>query len=401
MISADLKRSPDLWMICHARRRAWPRCPATVAGRPGDSRCRPPRVSEAPAALLDLSDDDLLARIAADPTSLGSLSIGTPGRATLFNSVALPPNPHWQIAPNADSYATSETVAFLQAAIDTVYDLFPETPPIMIGDISAADGGRLKRHQSHQGGRDVDCRVLLQVGQARSGSCRRSPANFDLARNWALVRSLVTRTDVEMILLDTRVQRMLYKYALGLGEDKDFLDHVFACGRGLRDAIVQHVVGHRTHYHVRFYNAVAQELGRRAHPLLVQLNLMKPAVYTVSYVVRKGQTLGQMAARYGTSVRAIQQANGLRTTRPHARDAPTRSRCAASARADHAAARGAPPHAAPVHPGDAVCGGLADGRDALRGFRAAGPLGSRLKPGGSRLRAQGSGLKPRGSRLRA
>jgi murein endopeptidase len=272
-----------------------------------------PKASEAPAALLDLSDDELLDRIAADPTSLGSLSIGTPGRASLFNSVALPENPHWQIAPNADSYATSETVAFLQAAIDTVYDLFPETPPIVIGDISAANGGHLKRHKSHQGGRDADVGFYYKSGTTQ-WFLPATAANFDLARNWALVRSLVTRTDVEMILLDTRVQRMLYKYALNLGEDKDFLDHVFQCGRGLRDAVVQHVVGHRTHYHVRFYNAVAQELGRRAHPLLVQLNLMKPSVYTVSCVVKKGQTMGQLAARYGTSSRAIMAANGLKST---------------------------------------------------------------------------------------
>jgi penicillin-insensitive murein endopeptidase len=270
--------------------------------------------AEAPAALLDLNDEELLARIESDPTSIGSLSIGRPGRATLFNGVALQPDPHWQIAPNADSYATSETLAFLKAAVDTVYELFPESQPIVIGDISAEGGGHLKRHQSHQGGRDADVGFYYS-GEKTAWFLPAAPANFDLARNWALVRALVTRTDVEMILLDTRVQRMLYKYALSLGEEKDFLDHVFQCGRGLRDAVVQHVVGHRTHYHVRFYNAVAQELGRRAQPLLVQLNLMKPAVYTVAHVVRKGQTLGQLAARYGTSARAIMQANGLRTTR--------------------------------------------------------------------------------------
>ena len=173
-----------------------------------------------------------------------------------------------------------------------MYELFPETPPIMIGDISAPGGGHLKRHKSHQGGRDVGCRVLLQGGKT-PWFLPATPANFDLARNWALVRALVTRTDVEMILLDTRVQRMLYKYALGLGEDKDFLDHVFQCGRGLRDAIVQHVVGHRTHYHVRFYNAVAQELGRRAHPLLVELEPHEAG--GLHGVARRppGQTLGQ------------------------------------------------------------------------------------------------------------
>lgn len=270
--------------------------------------------AEAPAALLDLSDDELLARIESDPTSIGSLSIGTPGRASLFNGVTLQPGPRWQIAPNADSYATSETIAFLEAAVDTVFELFPETQPVVIGDISAEGGGHLKRHRSHQGGRDVDVGFYYKGGKT-SWFVPATPANFDLARNWALVRALVTRTDVQLILLDMRVQRMLYKYALGMGEEKSWLDRVFQCGRGLSNTVVQHVVGHRTHYHVRFYNAVAQEMGRRAQPLLVELNLMKPAVYTVPHVVRKGQTLGRLAGRYGTSVRAIMQANGMRTTR--------------------------------------------------------------------------------------
>jgi LysM repeat protein len=139
-------------------------------------------------------------------------------------------------------------------------------------------------------------------------------ANLDLAKNWGLVRALVTCTDVETILLDTRIQQSLYRYALGLGEDKAWLDRVFYFARGSSEAIIKHVPLHRTHYHVRFHNAVAQELGRRAHPLLVKAGIMPPPVYTVSHVVRSGQTLGQLAARYGTSVRSIQQVNGLGST---------------------------------------------------------------------------------------
>jgi hypothetical protein len=45
---------------------------------------------ETPAALLALSDEDLAARIEADPASIGSLSIGSAGSAVLFNAVALP-----------------------------------------------------------------------------------------------------------------------------------------------------------------------------------------------------------------------------------------------------------------------------------------------------------------------
>jgi hypothetical protein len=119
---------------------------------------------------------------------------------------------------------------------------------------------------------------------------------------------------VETILLDMRIQRLLYKYALSVAEDKDWLDRVFQCGRGLR-AIVQHLPSHRTHYHVRFYNQVAQELGRRAHPMLVQAGAIEPPVFTIKHVVRRGQTLGSLAARYGVSASAIQRANGLSTSR--------------------------------------------------------------------------------------
>ena len=286
--------------------------PTAVSPLP-DSKPAIARPTEGPAALLELKDEELLARIEADPGSLGSLSIGTPSRSTLFNGVALPENPHWTVAPNADTWATSETLAAIQTAVDTVYEIFPDSPPIVIGDISDSDGGRLKRHVTHQGGRDVDFGFYYKAGKG-AWFAPGSAANLDLARNWALVRALVTRTDVETILLDTRIQQSLYRYALGLGEDKAWLDRVFYFVRGSSDAIIKHVAGHRTHYHVRFYNAVAQELGRRAHPLLVKAGIMPPPVYTVSHVVRSGQTLGQLAAKYGTSVRAIQQVNGLAST---------------------------------------------------------------------------------------
>jgi len=268
---------------------------------------------DAPASLLGLSDEELARRIEADVTSLGSLSIGAPGSAILLNAVALPPGPHWEIAASADVWGTSETMASIETALDKVHELFPEAPPIVIGDISDADGGRLKRHESHQGGRDVDLGFYYKGGQ----EMRFTPgtaANLDLQRNWALVRALVTCTDVDTILLDTRIQRVLYRYAMSISEDKDWLDRVFQYSRGSGSAVIKHVPGHRNHYHVRFYNPVAQELGRRAFPFLVQLGIVQPPVFTVRHVARPGQTLGHLASRYGTSVRAIQQANGLATT---------------------------------------------------------------------------------------
>jgi penicillin-insensitive murein endopeptidase len=279
--------------------------PLAAAPAPSERSSR-----DTPAALLSLSDDELARRVELDVNSLGSLSIGAPGSAMLLNPVTLAPGPYWEISDRAEVFGTAETIEAIEAAVGKVHEIFPGAHPIIVGDISDEDGGRLKRHQSHQGGRDVDLGFYFKAG-ATQHFVAGTAANLDLPRNWALVRSLVTCTDVETILLDTRIQRLLYKYALGIGEDKAWLDRVFHFATGSKSAIVKHVAGHRNHYHVRFYNPVAQELGRRVHPILVELKLIEPPVYTVRHVVRPGQTLGQLAARYGTSVRAIKAANGL------------------------------------------------------------------------------------------
>jgi len=270
------------------------------------------RRDDAPASLLGLSDDELQRRIESDPGSLGSLSIGKPGSAVLFNGVSLPAAANYQTTRTAETWATTETIEAIQVAVDTVCALFPETPTIMIGDISGQFGGRLKRHESHQGGRDVDFGFYYNGG---SGTffVPGTAGNLDLPRNWALVRALVVRTDVEMILLDRRIQKLLYDYALKIGEERPFLDRVFQFPRGSRDAIVKHLSGHRNHYHVRFYSPVAQELGRRAQPMLVQLGLMNPPTVSVRHLVRRGETIGHLATRYGVSSDAIQRANGLRS----------------------------------------------------------------------------------------
>lgn len=266
-----------------------------------------------PASLLDLNDEELAKRIEEDPGSIGSLSIGAPGSSILFNAVTLPPDPRWTTPPSAVVWGTSETIAAIETVIGKVHDLYPDSPPLVVGDISSEDGGRLKRHESHQGGRDVDF-GFYHKGGATEYFVAGTAANLDLARNWALVRAMLLHTDIEAIFLDTRIQRLLYRHALSVAEDKAWLDRVFQFVKWSPEAVIRHVPRHRNHYHVRFYNPVAQELGRRAHPLLVQLKIIDPPVFTIRHVVRPGQTLGHLASRYGTTTKAIQQANGLRGT---------------------------------------------------------------------------------------
>ncbi|TMA72064.1 MAG: LysM peptidoglycan-binding domain-containing protein [Deltaproteobacteria bacterium] len=71
--------------------------------------------------------------------------------------------------------------------------------------------------------------------------------------------------------------------------------------------MVRHARSHRDHFHVRFYAPRSQELGRRIQPLLA----LGPDDNVVLHLVRSGNTLGQLAARYKTSVVAIRKANRI------------------------------------------------------------------------------------------
>jgi len=280
---------------------------------PAQGTFSPPEVPAALSSSFDLTDAELARRVESDPSSLGSLSIGTPSSGILLNPVALTSGPGWDIVYPEAAWATAETVAFVEAAVAKVREIFPDTGPLFIGDVSLPGGGRLKRHETHHLGRDVDF-GFYYLGGKGAWFAPGTAANLDLARNWAFVRALLLWTDVETILLDHRLQRLLYDHALKLGEDRDWLDRIFEFRGRSRNPLVRHYVGHRTHYHVRFYNRQAQELGRRAYPFLVQFQKIKPPVFTVPHVVRAGETLGHLAGRYGTSVRAIQAANGLGST---------------------------------------------------------------------------------------
>jgi len=60
---------------------------------------------------------------------------------------------------------------------------------------------------------------------------------------------------------------VLYAYALSIGEDKGWLDSVFHAGA---NSLIKHARRHRDHFHVRFFNGRAQELGRRVQPFMAK-----------------------------------------------------------------------------------------------------------------------------------
>ncbi len=254
------------------------------------------------------SREGLRLLVQLDPMALGPLSIGSPNAGLLFNPQPMPEGDLWQIRNPRETYGTTETLGFIIKTIEAVERQLPGSPPLVIGDISRPDGGRLNWHASHQVGRDVDLGLYHRTEVEDFLRGRKS--NLDVPRTWALVRALVTETDLHRIFLDRSIQQHLYEHALQIGENRLWLDVVFGRHTGGKDALIQHVRRHRDHMHVRFYNARAQEWGRIAYPLLVKAGLAPEP--TVTHRARSGETLSHLSRRYGTSTGAIRRANGLR-----------------------------------------------------------------------------------------
>ncbi len=261
---------------------------------------------------LSLTSEEIARLLDEDPSKLGSMSIGKPNAGALFNGVQMPRGDWWIIRNPRETWGTQETIDYIIAAIRKVHERYPDTPRIYIGDISSRRGGRLNRHLSHQAGRDVDLGWYYKGGE-RYWYLPATRKTLDLPRTWALVRAFLTETDVQLILIDRSVQRLLYAYAKDIGEDQAWLDSVFQYPKGRWNAIIRHVPGHKTHIHVRFYNPVAQELGRRAYKALLARHLIKPPIYYVKHRARRGDSLIKIARRYGSSVAAIRRFNGLRS----------------------------------------------------------------------------------------
>lgn len=273
----------------------------------------PPPVTSggAPAStpFAELSDGEIAARLRADIGAFGPMAIGRPHGGVLIAGLRMPEGANWQLVNPGLAWGTKEAVDALSQAIDAVATRFPNTPPAFIGDISARHGGHLHPHVSHQSGRDVDLSYYLTEGHRWYATANGS--NLDRARTWHLIRTLIAESDVDLILVDLQIQRILKAYALEIGEDAGWLDQIFQVGGKSKRPLIFHAKGHATHLHVRFYSPVAQELGRRAYRFLVARRLISPPTLFITHTVKAGETLSHLALRYKVTTDAIKKANGL------------------------------------------------------------------------------------------
>jgi murein endopeptidase len=226
--------------------------------------------------LARLDESVIKELVTFDRESLGPMSIGDCNRGVLMNPVQFPAGPYWRRNDPERAWGTTETVQFMIHAIERVNEEYAETPVLYVGDLSQPQGGTVKRHKSHQSGRDVD--VGYYYSDYMEWYRRATAKNLDRPRTWLLIRTLLVDSPVEYIFMDISIQKLLRQEALDQGEDPVWLSRVFDGNPGRNDAIIRHRRGHAGHFHVRFDNPIAEFTATRAYPWLVQGRLLPSRV---------------------------------------------------------------------------------------------------------------------------
>lgn len=205
----------------------------------------------------------------------GSISCGATNRGALYGARSLArygigywiPEPWWSRGHN---HGTEELVGLIERSAATVAARLPGGI-LGVADLSRVQGGPIPGHRSHQAGRDADLifYALDPQGQpfppdaympyyAANGRARYAQAPvfardiaeryFDLARNWALVKALITdpQVQVERIFVSHRIRRWLLDYARHIGEPEDIVRQATYTLMRPRNA-----EAHNDHMHVR------------------------------------------------------------------------------------------------------------------------------------------------------
>jgi murein endopeptidase len=148
------------------------------------------------------------------------------------------------------AWGTMIAVMRLQEVMAAYSVQFPEAPPVWITDISKRRGGRLPPHSSHRDGRDVDIQFILKrpTKYNRMASAR----SLNAKHTWFIVKSFIDTGDVNVILIDRKLQRPLYKQALKEGYTRKELAPIFEYPRKSAQTLIRHWDGHQDHMHVRF-----------------------------------------------------------------------------------------------------------------------------------------------------
>lgn len=158
---------------------------------------------------------------------------GHPSAGRLQNGVPLPWKGEGFVFVRYGRWGTPEMVAGIQAVAKDMKAA--GAPPLQIGDISYQYGGPIRRHKSHQNGRDVD---IFFVG---------SGGRFDVPMNFRLLAAALAQMNVTNVFIDTPLKNALLSYGHQLLREQKISEEVYQKAAG----VMSYEPGHGDHFHVR------------------------------------------------------------------------------------------------------------------------------------------------------
>ena len=151
-------------------------------------------------------------------------------------------------------WATSEMIDMLEKTASEMKRRYPGKDRLQVEEMSAPNGGEISGHGSHQNGLDVDLGYFKVDGIEHvpgPGAQRFAPSmvngtqvssNFDLERNWELMKSLHRNGRVSRIFVDENLKNAMCRYAKQNGD--------YAANQNVLRSM-RHVTNHSDHMHVR------------------------------------------------------------------------------------------------------------------------------------------------------
>ncbi len=152
------------------------------------------------------------------------------------------------------AYGTPELALAIEATATDMREAYPDTVPMVVGHLSRPKGGPLRPHKSHQSGRDFDVAFYAKDNRLIRGFKDMRRGDLDVPKTWFFIEALLENADVQYILMDWEVQRIMYE-ELKVFESEWKLRKLFQYPqpRGHRKGIIRHAGGHANHLHIRIH----------------------------------------------------------------------------------------------------------------------------------------------------
>lgn len=188
-------------------------------------------------------------------------AIGFYSNGSLLDPVQLPPESaaHLKIFRARDrAWGTQSLVSTILRATSAFHAHFPHGDRVQIGDMAQHSGGFLTMHDSHQNGLDAD------VAYLKSNQDERDPegtgpkgfeenfvkhgqvtSNFDVSRNWFLLKEIVARGTVSRIFVDPAIKKEFCAKSLKIDPKEDAAVRVEVLRR------LRPYPNHADHFHMR------------------------------------------------------------------------------------------------------------------------------------------------------